>query len=100
MDSLERTTACQRITLQRSSRALAGRLLRYAPRFLPLAERLSRSASVPTGIYSLSYREIYMCVTEVHSTYASIGLGGDITWNSHPDIAAFQLIRQVTPASV
>ncbi|KAF8131189.1 hypothetical protein EV363DRAFT_1166017 [Boletus edulis] len=48
-------------------------------------------------------------VTEVHSTYASIGLGGatsgkrvsdDITLNSHPDVAAFQLIRQVTPASI
>ncbi|KAF8127950.1 hypothetical protein EV363DRAFT_1165878, partial [Boletus edulis] len=24
----------------------------------------------------------------------------DITLNSHPDVAAFQLIRQVTPASV
>ncbi|KAF8433873.1 hypothetical protein L210DRAFT_952167, partial [Boletus edulis BED1] len=45
-------------------------------------------------------------VTKVHSTYASIGLGGkgsatsgkrvsdDITLNSHPDVAAFQLIRQ------
>ncbi|KAF8131047.1 hypothetical protein EV363DRAFT_1166014, partial [Boletus edulis] len=86
-------------------------------------ERLSRSAcnrncanGKPYLLCRLnqvfSRRRKKMFVTKVHSTYASIGLGGkgsatsgkrvsdDITLNSHPDVAAFQLIRQVTPASV
>ncbi|KAF8127906.1 hypothetical protein EV363DRAFT_1222176 [Boletus edulis] len=83
--------------------------MRYAPRFLPLAERLSRSACNRNCVNGKPWK---IFVTEVHSTYASIGLGGkgsatsgkrvsdDITLNSHPDVAAFQLIRQVTPASV
>ncbi|KAF8139860.1 hypothetical protein EV363DRAFT_1151554, partial [Boletus edulis] len=44
-------------------------------------------------------------VTEVHSTPDGSATSGkrvsdDITLNSHPDVAAFQPIRQVTPASV
>ncbi|KAF8430783.1 hypothetical protein L210DRAFT_948036, partial [Boletus edulis BED1] len=86
-----------------------GSLLRYAPRLLPLAERLSRSARNRNCANGKPGKKI---VTDVHSTNASIGLGGkgsatsgkrvsdDITLNSHPDVAAFQLIRQVTPASV
>ncbi|KAF8125803.1 hypothetical protein EV363DRAFT_1402300 [Boletus edulis] len=71
-------------------------LLRYAPRFLPLAERLSRSTC---------NRNCANGKPCVHSTNASIGLGGkrvsdDITLNSNLDVAAFRLIRQVTPASV
>ncbi|KAF8127270.1 hypothetical protein EV363DRAFT_1172920 [Boletus edulis] len=29
-----------------------------------------------------------------------VRVSDDITLNSHPDVAAFQLIRQVTPASI
>ncbi|KAF8130689.1 hypothetical protein EV363DRAFT_1218304, partial [Boletus edulis] len=39
-------------------------------------------------------------VTKVHSRSATSGkrVSDDITLNSHPDVAAFQLISQVTPA--
>ncbi|KAF8130790.1 hypothetical protein EV363DRAFT_1167245, partial [Boletus edulis] len=87
----------------------------YAPRFLPLAERLSRSACNRNCANRKScilcrltrYFECFLVegrifVTKVHSCSATSGkrVSDDITLRSHPDVAAFQLIRQVTPASV
>ncbi|KAF8130702.1 hypothetical protein EV363DRAFT_1167165, partial [Boletus edulis] len=45
------------------------------------------------------------CIPSVVSTPNGSATSGkrvsdDITLNSHPDVAAFQLIRQVTPASI